>query len=114
MEKKKIAIIGGPDISAQVAERLKEHNIEVILKEPEEPAYYRPAEVSPKVMRIVDYYKGFTSFLPRGKKERIVGYYNPESDKRPNRNDPCYCGSGIKYKKCCFHTTHDKGKEESC
>lgn len=54
------------------------------------------------------------SLMPQGKSERIVGYYNPETDKKPNRNDPCYCGSGIKYKKCCFHTTHDKGKEESC
>ncbi|UPW20512.1 SEC-C metal-binding domain-containing protein [Agarivorans sp. TSD2052] len=22
-------------------------------------------------------------------------------DKKPNRNDPCSCGSGKKYKKCC-------------
>jgi len=22
-------------------------------------------------------------------------------DKKPNRNDPCTCGSGKKYKKCC-------------
>lgn len=22
-------------------------------------------------------------------------------DKKPNRNDPCNCGSGKKYKKCC-------------
>jgi hypothetical protein len=24
-----------------------------------------------------------------------------ENDKTPGRNDPCTCGSGIKYKKCC-------------
>ncbi|NRD74864.1 SEC-C domain-containing protein [Shewanella sp. VB17] len=23
------------------------------------------------------------------------------SDKKPNRNEPCHCGSGQKYKKCC-------------
>jgi len=23
------------------------------------------------------------------------------SEKKPNRNDPCPCGSGKKYKKCC-------------
>jgi len=23
------------------------------------------------------------------------------SDKKPDRNDPCPCGSGKKYKKCC-------------
>ncbi|SFC61650.1 PBPRA1643 family SWIM/SEC-C metal-binding motif protein [Pseudoalteromonas denitrificans] len=22
-------------------------------------------------------------------------------EKKPNRNDPCFCGSGKKYKKCC-------------
>jgi len=47
-----------------------------------------------------------------GKNERIVGYYNPETDKKRNRNDPCHCGSGLKFKKCCFHTTHE-GKEET-
>lgn len=28
---------------------------------------------------------------------------NPKFDKRPipGRNEPCLCGSGIKYKKCC-------------
>lgn len=24
------------------------------------------------------------------------------ADKRPGRNDPCHCGSGKKYKKCCL------------
>ena len=28
------------------------------------------------------------------------------SDKKPGRNDPCPCGSGLKYKKCC-------GKDEA-
>lgn len=26
----------------------------------------------------------------------------PVIDKRPGRNDPCYCGSGKKFKKCCL------------
>ena len=25
---------------------------------------------------------------------------------KPGRNDPCYCGSGKKYKKCCLDNTH--------
>jgi uncharacterized protein YecA (UPF0149 family) len=29
-----------------------------------------------------------------------------EADARPGRNDPCPCGSGRKYKKCC------EGKDE--
>ena len=26
------------------------------------------------------------------------------SNKKPRRNDPCPCGSGKKYKKCCLNT----------
>ena len=28
--------------------------------------------------------------------------YHPKSKKKPGRNDPCPCGSGKKYKKCCY------------
>ena len=28
------------------------------------------------------------------------GAVAPETGDRPGRNDPCYCGSGKKYKKC--------------
>lgn len=38
--------------------------------------------------------------IPSGKEERIVGYYNPETDKPQGRNEPCKCGSGLKFKKC--------------
>jgi hypothetical protein len=34
-----------------------------------------------------------------GKEARITGY----SQKKVGRNDPCPCGSGKKYKKCCLH-----------
>ncbi|MCB0012987.1 MAG: SEC-C domain-containing protein, partial [Anaerolineales bacterium] len=32
-------------------------------------------------------------------------------DEKVGRNDPCYCGSGLKYKKC--HMAEDKEKERS-
>jgi len=32
--------------------------------------------------------------------------------RKPNRNDPCPCGSGEKYKKCCFLKTLDSEKPE--
>lgn len=38
--------------------------------------------------------------MPQGKRERIVGYYNPETDKPQGRNESCRCGSGLKFKKC--------------
>ena len=31
--------------------------------------------------------------------------------KKVGRNDPCPCGSGKKYKKCCGRTSADKGEE---
>ena len=33
------------------------------------------------------------------------------SGKRTSRNDPCPCGSGKKYKKCCYH--RDQGSSET-
>ena len=30
------------------------------------------------------------------------------TDKKPGRNDPCHCGSGKKYKKCCLATDDKK------
>jgi hypothetical protein len=29
-----------------------------------------------------------------------------------NRNDPCPCGSGKKYKKCCYKTEQDKKSQK--
>jgi SWIM/SEC-C metal-binding protein len=34
--------------------------------------------------------------------ERLLNPQKPQiSEKKVGRNDPCPCGSGIKYKKCC-------------
>lgn len=42
----------------------------------------------------------------------IMRYFAPEeggySEKRPGRNEPCWCGSGAKYKKC--HMPQDEKK----
>lgn len=32
---------------------------------------------------------------------------------KTGRNDPCLCGSGKKYKKCCLDNNHIKAYEES-
>jgi|SRR5690625_368787 len=40
--------------------------------------------------------------LPGG--SRILSSATPfRKQPRPGRNEPCYCGSGKKYKKCCLH-----------
>jgi hypothetical protein len=33
--------------------------------------------------------------------EQLPEDENPQNNTKPGRNDPCLCGSGIKYKKCC-------------
>jgi hypothetical protein len=46
---------------------------------------------------------GFTAM---GAAARILSYFepepNPSAPKKPGRNDPCPCGSGHKFKKCCM------------
>ncbi len=45
----------------------------------------------------------YASMMPPAKKERIIGYYDPSQKQNINRNDPCHCGSGVKFKKCCLN-----------
>lgn len=35
--------------------------------------------------------------------ERLLNPPNPVFSQKINRNDPCPCGSGKKYKKCCIN-----------
>lgn len=43
----------------------------------------------------------------------VIRYFAPEQGndivKRPGRNEPCWCGSGVKYKKC--HLPADDKKQ---
>lgn len=32
------------------------------------------------------------------REQKIISFKN---DQKIGRNDPCFCGSGLKYKKCC-------------
>lgn len=45
--------------------------------------------------------KGHTPSEMRNIDERPLLHVLPGGDKKPGRNDPCPCGSGKKYKKCC-------------
>lgn len=48
----------------------------------------------------------------RGERKRVIEdeyvshFPVPPHRKRPRPNEPCYCGSGIKFKKCCGQRTH--------
>ena len=60
------------------------------------------------IAQLHQFYSGLKAVgLPRKKPERIVGYYNPETDKPQGRNEPCKCGSGQKFKKCCIGKPKD-------
>jgi hypothetical protein len=46
--------------------------------------------------------KPVLEILPETEPPRVVaGYTVRKAAERPGRNDPCHCGSGKKYKKCC-------------
>lgn len=44
------------------------------------------------------YKKHQRNYMPQSKRAPII-----KSDKLPNRNDLCLCGSGKKFKKCCLN-----------
>ena len=71
---------------------------------PKEPRYLDSASMSNRIMEIANTYAQTMKFLPGPKKpQRILGYYNPETDKPQGRNEPCRCGSGKKFKHCCIN-----------
>lgn len=79
------------------------------IDKPKKPRYLDSASMSNRVMQITDTYAQMRSFLPSPKKpQRILGYYNPETDKPQGRNEPCKCRSGLKFKKCCINKPKEK------
>lgn len=73
--------------------------------------YDENAPLMAKLTRLVtNFYAAIPSWenngwTPREHTERITGrkiFYAPDgTTRKPGRNDPCPCGSGKKYKKCC-------------
>jgi uncharacterized protein len=58
------------------------------------------AELSVSVRRLYDY------FLPRRTREASFRNSRPGASRpKIGRNDPCNCGSGKKYKRCCGNVT---------
>jgi len=54
-------------------------------------------------------YKGFDAQIWQhevnhlnGVEEKVVHWFNEPPAIQAGRNEPCPCGSGLKYKKCCF------------
>lgn len=103
MSNKKIAIIAGSDV---MSTRISEV---VDMKHSEKASYLDGNKMVESINTITNEYKRYLDFMPlQPKIGRIVGYYNPETDKQQSRNELCKCGSGMKFKKCCINK--NKGK----
>jgi len=62
----------------------------------------RPDPGEQKFYRKADKEKDYKKQLPGEDEEPLPAPTEPiHSDQKPNRNDPCSCGSGKKYKQCC-------------
>ncbi|HFJ7175398.1 TPA: SEC-C metal-binding domain-containing protein [Escherichia coli] len=51
------------------------------------------------VQSVMHEYSILTDFIPKPNNKLNLSPI-VKSDKKPGRNEPCFCGSGIKYKKC--------------
>lgn len=64
---------------------------------PYPPAPPRLEDEDPELGRLIAWY----SNLDPIQRKRMGGLDTIIADKTVGRNEPCVCGSGIKYKKCC-------------
>jgi uncharacterized protein YchJ len=75
----------------------------------------RPVEeTDPEFASLVAWCVGWRDLFPRieiaqGSVRRVYGSWQSEEItetdfKIPGRNEPCFCGSGKKFKKCCENT----------
>ena len=107
MEKKKVAIIED-SLSAELLKDKLGDNVIVVgsdivdLNKPAaliaEPTMY----IKPYVMDPADWYDDSWNIVPKSdRRGTVADVRNSKVDPKIQRNDPCSCGSGKKYKKCC-------------
>lgn len=56
----------------------------------------RFAAIRPAALALHDYWISQPEAVPEPQQPLVAG-------QKPGRNDPCFCGSGKKYKQCCLH-----------
>jgi hypothetical protein len=67
-----------------------------------------PAEVfSRKLDAVLESYRSDVVVVPAGRKERVVPALPARRERRPGRNEPCWCGNALKYKKCHLASDED-------
>lgn len=79
------------------------------IDKPKEPIYFDESKMGKLLFDKADEFLTIHRMIPGPKKpQRILGYYNPETDKLQGRNEPCRCRSGKKFKHCCINKTKEK------
>ena len=72
----------------------------VVLMANQEPYNPNPLPLEQDDPELADLLKWYCN-LPAHIRKRMGGLETVEAPPKVGRNDPCPCGSGLKYKKCC-------------
>ena len=65
-------------------------------------------EVTPEIYSLDNYYD--TPKIKRGTPKPVR---NSKENPKIGRNEPCPCGSGLKYKKCCINKKQEENVESN-
>ena len=99
---KKVLIVGkdhDPELVKKVLNKLEEEGTEVVSIEDIDEGLMIP---DPYIMTAPDYngfYKDLYQDVPKWARGRVTEPVRTEP--KVGNNEPCSCGSGLKYKKCC-------------
>lgn len=92
----------GPSLKESIDFKNFDENSEMILDIDFEKLYFNMHDASADYLYSLEEWK---NILTEEKRHEIIKSYKKSKtvvkDKLPGRNDPCPCGSGKKYKKCC-------------
>ena len=91
-----------PSLKESIDFKNFDENSEMILDIDFEKLYFNMHDASADYLYSLEEWK---NILTEEKRHEIIKSYKKSKtvvkDKLPGRNDPCPCGSGKKYKKCC-------------
>ncbi|MBQ8004745.1 MAG: SEC-C domain-containing protein [Clostridia bacterium] len=87
--------IVGADMFDEMVAEIRENTVRTILSIfPRETEIKRSEVAKPTI-------EGFAGSISKQKNVKTVGGTVVRTSEKVGRNDPCPCGSGLKYKKCC-------------
>jgi len=98
--------IAGADMFDEMVAEIREDTVRTILSViPRADAEIKRTEVAKPLI------EGFAGGKPQPKGTKKVGNTIVRSEAKVGRNDPCPCGSGLKYKKCCGANKTDESED---